>query len=74
MLQNEFLGKGSLKNIIDIINELDARKILLVIGKKSLAGKKTQVNLSDGRNMIYGDKISVGDSVLVNFKDSLNLY
>lgn len=35
MLQNEFLGKGSLKNIIDIINELDARKILLVIGKKS---------------------------------------
>lgn len=44
-------------------------KIVKVINKKVLKGKKTQLNLSDGRNFISDLKCSVGDSVSVNFKD-----
>jgi alcohol dehydrogenase len=46
MLQKEFLGKGSLKNIKDIINELDAKKILLVTGKKSFTSSGAASNLN----------------------------
>ena len=35
MLQKEFLGNRSINNIKNIFNEVDARKILIVTGKKS---------------------------------------
>jgi len=55
---------------VEEINEKElGTKIAKVIGKKSLKGNKTQVNLSDGRNIIYKDKISVGDSVLINLEN-----
>lgn len=52
---------------VEEINEKDSKeKVSKVIGKKSLRGKKTQINLSDGRNYLSEIKCSVGDSVLVN--------
>ncbi len=42
------------------------RKIVKLINKKTLKGKKTQLNLSDGRNFLSDLKCEVGDSVLIN--------
>ena len=44
-------------------------KTAKVINKKSLKGKKTQLNLSDGRNFISKLDCKVNDSVLINFKE-----
>jgi len=44
-------------------------KVCKIIGKKTLNSKKTQLNLSDGRNVISGIKCRTQDSVLVNLKD-----
>jgi small subunit ribosomal protein S4e len=44
------------------------KKISKIIDKKILKGKKTQLNLSDGRNFISDIKCNVRDSVLLNFK------
>jgi len=43
-------------------------KISKIIGKKSIKGKKMQVNLSDGRNYLSEIKCSVGDSVIVDLE------
>ncbi|OGJ12339.1 hypothetical protein A3K62_02110 [Candidatus Pacearchaeota archaeon RBG_16_35_8] len=53
------------------IKEGDAHhKIAKIINKKTLKGKKTQLNLSDGRNFLSEMKCQVNDSVLVNLKES----
>jgi len=48
-------------------------KIASVVNKKSIRGKKIQINLSDGRNILVDEKkikdIKIGDSLLINFKD-----
>jgi small subunit ribosomal protein S4e len=59
-------GKFFLKEIKE--NESE-KKISKVIGKKILKGKKTQLNLSDGRNFLSDVKCNLNDSVLVNLKD-----
>ena len=59
-------GKFFLKDIKE--NEAD-KKIAKVINKKILKGKKTQLNLSDGRNFLSDIKCSMNDSVLVNLKE-----
>lgn len=41
----------------------ESSRICKVIGKKILAGKKTQINLHDGTNLISKENVSVGDSV-----------
>lgn len=46
------------------------RKIAKIINKKRLKGKKTQLNLSDGRNFISDLKCSTNDSVLINLKEN----
>lgn len=53
------------------VKEIDKAdsKIVSVVDKKMLKGKKLQLNLSDGRNILSEDKIAVGDSVVINFKD-----
>ncbi|HLD97932.1 MAG TPA: KOW motif-containing protein [Candidatus Nanoarchaeia archaeon] len=57
------------KLVLDEVNEKDSHnKISKVINKKVLDGKKIQINLIDGRNILSNDKITVGDSVIVNFK------
>ncbi len=51
------------------IKESEAgKKISRIIDKKILKGKKTQLNLSDGRNFISDTKCKVQDSVLIDFK------
>ncbi len=44
-------------------------KISKIVNKKTLKGKKVQLNLSDGRNFISKVKCDVNDSVLINFKE-----
>jgi len=46
------------------------KKIAKIMNKKTLKGKKTQLNLSDGRNVLSDVKCNVGDSVLINFKEN----
>ncbi|MGA2130329.1 MAG: S4 domain-containing protein [Candidatus Pacearchaeota archaeon] len=59
-------GKFELKEI----NESEAnKKVAKLVDKKTLKGKKTQLNLQDGRNFLSEMKCSVNDSVLINFKD-----
>jgi small subunit ribosomal protein S4e len=43
-------------------------KISKIINKKTLNGKKTQLNLLDGRNYLSEIKCNTNDSVIVNFK------
>ncbi|VVB83601.1 30S ribosomal protein S4E [uncultured archaeon] len=59
-------GKFFLNEIKD--NEA-GRKIAKIINKKVLKGKKTQLNLSDGRNFISDIKCNTNDSVLINLKE-----
>lgn len=49
------------------INAKDnAERIYKVIGKKILPGKKVQLNLSDGKNLLSSEKIAVGNFVVLN--------
>ncbi|MEM4330612.1 MAG: S4 domain-containing protein [Candidatus Pacearchaeota archaeon] len=47
----------------------DIKKILKVIGKNILKGKRIQANLEDGTNILTKEKFSVGDSFLVSFPE-----
>ena len=63
-----FSEKGKFQ--LDEIKENETgEKIVKVINKKMLKGKKTQINLSDGRNFLSDLKCNVNDSVLVNMKE-----
>jgi ribosomal protein S4E len=42
-----------------------------VIGKKILPGKKIQINLSSGRNILTKEKINVGDYLILDFKNNI---
>jgi len=58
------------KFYLDEIKENESeKKIAKVVGKKVLKGKKTQLNLSDGRNFLSDLKCNMNDSVLINLKD-----
>lgn len=58
-------GKFFLEEISDKTNE----KISKIIGKKVLKGKKTQLNLVDGINVLSDLKCKLNDSLVFNFKD-----
>ena len=59
--------KGKFK--IEEVTEKDSNyKISKIINKKILKGKKTQLNLIDGRNFLSEIECNVNDSVLINFK------
>lgn len=45
------------------------KKVTKVIGKKTLKGKKFQLNFIDGRNLLSDIKCKVNDSVLIEFKN-----
>jgi len=47
------------------------KKIAKIINKKTIAGKKIQLNLNDGGNFLVEPKFScmVNDSAIINFKD-----
>ena len=55
------------KIILEKISGNFNNKILKVIGKKIIRDNKIQLNLIDGRNLIYNEKIAIGDSVVFNF-------
>ncbi len=46
-----------------------AKKTAKVVNKKTLKGKKTQLNLSDGENFLSDLKCNISDSVVINLKD-----
>ncbi len=59
------------KYIFEKIDEKDTKtKIAKIIGKKSIKGKKTQINLFDGRNYLSKEKCEVNDSVVIDFSKS----
>ena len=57
-----------------IFNEVPSKdaesKIFKIISKKILPGKKLQINLMHGKNLISNEKAKTGDSVLLNLKDN----
>ncbi len=63
----ELSEKG--KFIIKEIKEKESNyKISKIIDKKILKGKKTQLNLSDGRNFLSEIRCNINDSVLINIE------
>ena len=60
------IGKFALNEI----KETEAgKKISKITGKKVLAGKKIQLNLSDGANYLSNIKCNINDSVLIDLKN-----
>ena len=58
------------KFIINEIKDMEAgHKISKIVDKKTLNGKKIQLNFSDGRNYLSDVKCKVNDSALINLKD-----
>ncbi len=55
------------------VNEIKEKesnnKIAKIMDKKILKGKKTQLNLSDGKNFLSDIQCNINDSVLINFKE-----
>jgi len=48
--------------------EADSR-VFKVISRKMLSGKKVQLNLMNGINILSNEKVNIGDSIVYNFKD-----
>jgi len=46
-------------------------RIAKIIGKKILRGKKVQINLHDGTNIFSDEKVSVGDTLVLDFKNKV---
>ena len=58
------------KFYLNEIKENEAnKKVAKVVNKKTLKGKKVQLNLSDGRNFLSDIKCEMNDSVLINLKE-----
>jgi len=62
------MGKNKKFNLREIDSKEASHKITKVINKRTLKGKKTQINLLDGRNFISDMQCKVNDSILVNLK------
>jgi len=72
------LEKANLNYRLEIVNkkyslqEISSKaaeiKIVKISGKTILPGKKVQMNLDDGQNILYTKNFSVGDSVILNTK------
>ncbi|MDA3836077.1 MAG: hypothetical protein PF542_00485 [Nanoarchaeota archaeon] len=57
------------KYAVEEIDEKQAKtKISKIVGKKSIVGKKTQINLLDGRNYLSDVKCKVNDSVVLDLE------
>ena len=63
------IGRNKKFHVEEISKEKAGHKIAKIINKKTLKGKKTQINLSDGRNFISDVKCKVNDSVLIDLKN-----
>lgn len=59
------------KMIFEEIPDKEAEtKIFKVINKKILFNKKIQLNLMHGKNILSKEKVSTGDSIVLNLKDN----
>ena len=56
-------------SLYEIPEKESKTKIVKIIGKKIMKGKKMQANLSDGRNYILAKECKMGDSALVNLAE-----
>lgn len=56
--------------LVEISDKEAETKIVKIIGKKVLGKNKIQMNLDDGQNILSKEKFSVGDSILLNTKES----
>jgi len=50
----------------------DNEKIVKITGKKMLIGKKIQINLSDGKNIVTNENLNMGDSVALDFNNRIS--
>lgn len=57
-------------NIEKLVSGKKDQKIVKIIGKKMLKGKKIQLNLNDGRNFLSEIKCNVNDSIIVDLKNN----
>ena len=62
------LSKNKKFKVTEIKDSEAKYKIAKIINKKTLKGKKTQINLSDGRNLLSDIECRVNDSVLINLE------
>ena len=60
------LSKSGKFNVSEIKKSEVDKKIAKIIGKKILKRKKTQLNISDGRNFISDIKCNLNDYVIMN--------
>ena len=63
----ELSNKGKFK--VEKVSEA-GKKIAKIMNKKTLKGKKIQLNLSDGKNVLSDVKCNIRDSVLISFKEN----
>lgn len=59
--------KGKI-TVSEIKEDESGKKVAKIINKKILKGRKTQINLSDGRNFISDIKCNTNDSVLISLE------
>jgi small subunit ribosomal protein S4e len=60
------------KGKFEFVETKDSKsKVSKVVGKKSLKGKKTQINLYDGKNYLYDKEVKVGDSVVIDLEKNV---
>jgi len=60
-------GKFSLQEIKEFES---SKKISKVIDRRMIKGKKIQLNLMDGRNILSDTKVKVNDSLIFSFKEN----
>ncbi len=59
------------KIILEEISDKESEiKIFKVVDKKILDGKKIQLNLMQGKNIISKEKVNTGDSIVFNLKEN----
>jgi small subunit ribosomal protein S4e len=56
--------------LIKINKKEEETKVLKIINKKILKGKKEQLNLNDGRNFLSNIKCKTNDSIIFNFNSN----
>ena len=56
-------------SLVEIPENEKKLKICKIIDKKTLKGKKNQLNLNDGRNILTNEKYSTQDSLLIELPD-----
>lgn len=56
--------------LVEISAKEAETKIVKIVGKKTIGKDKIQMNLDDGQNILTKEKFSVGDSVVLNTKET----